>query len=221
MKGSVAGSAAVHVGLTLALLLFKPTREILVPGPDVVQVALVDAALAAAPPPAVKPAPESVPAPDEEGVRLEKPKREKDKPRPESAAPKTAPPAPPASTPPPATAASVVLPYASVGGGMRGQVAVDESNFEFAYYLQQVRLMIARNWAPAGGAPAGTRVEVYFRVSRDGSLTAPRIETSSGNAVFDQSAQRAIVVTGHLPPLPLGYSGSDLGIHFGFEYSGS
>jgi TonB family protein len=108
-----------------------------------------------------------------------------------------------------------------VGSGMAGQVAVDATNFEFAYYLQQVRSLIARNWAPSAGVPTGTRVEVYFRVSRDGSLTAPRIEVSSGNAYFDQSAARAVIVTGHLPPLPLGYAGGDLGIHFGFEYTGS
>ena len=100
-------------------------------------------------------------------------------------------------------------------------MAVDASNFEFAYYLQQVRISIARNWSPTAGVPAGTRVDIYFHVTRDGSLTSPRVETSSGNAYFDQSAVRAVIVTGHLPPLPLGYNGSDLGIHFGFEYTGS
>ena len=60
----------------------------------------------------------------------------------------------------------------------------------------------------------------YFRVDRSGALSGLRIDVGSGNAVFDQSALRAVVITQQLPPLPLGYSGADLGIHFGFEYTG-
>ena len=222
MRNAVLASAALHAALTLGLFLMRPAREVLVPGPDVVQVALIDAATVAPPAPApVRAAPEAVPASEDKGVRIEKPKREREKPRAEESetppARKPSAPAPPA----PATPSSIVLPYASVGGGMRGQVAVDESNFEFAYYLQQVRSLIARNWTPTAGVPPGTRAEVYFRVARDGSLTAPRVEVSSGNPYFDQSAARAVILTGHLPPLPLGYAGSDLGVHFGFEYSGS
>jgi colicin import membrane protein len=220
VRNAVLGSTAAHVLVVAALLVLRPAREVLVPGPDVVQVALVDATLAPTPPaPAQRSAPEAVAPAPEKGVRIVKP-REKAKPHPERQEKPKAAPAQPAPVAP-ASAASIVLPYASVGGGMRGQVAVDESNFEFAYYLQQVRTMIARNWSPASGSPPGTHVEIYFRVSRDGSLTSPRVEVSSGNDYFDQSAVRAVIVTGHLPPLPLGYSGGDLGIHFGFEYSGS
>ncbi len=217
MRSAVMGSAAVHVVLTLALFVVRSSKTLLVPGPDVVQVSLVDASLAAMPaPPAAKPAPEPVPDVEEQGVRIEKPRKEK--PQPERTQQAPAPPAPAPAAP--AAPQRVVLPYASMGGGMAGQVAVDASNFEFAYYLQQVRLQIARNWTPPGGMPTGTRVEIYFRVARDGSLTSPRIETTSGNGYFDQSAARAVIVTGHLPPLPLGYDGGDLGIHFGFEYTG-
>lgn len=222
MKGSLAGSAAVHVALTAGLFLWRAGGTVLVPGPDVVQVSLVDASLAALPAPAPTPAPAAEPkrerAPDEDtGIRLEKkPARKKEeKPRAET------PPAPaPSRASAPAAAPRVALPYADVGGGLRGQVAVDASNFEFAYYLQQVRVLIARNWTPQPGLPSGTRAEVYFRVARDGSLTAPVVERSSGNEYFDQSARRAVLVTGHLPPLPLGWAGADLGIHFGFEYTG-
>ena len=217
MRGALTGSALVHVAGAIVLLVTRPTRSILVPGPDVVQVALVDAALAAVPaPPVAASAPEPVPAVEEKGVRLEKAPKEKPRPEREEHA------KPAVAAPTPAAAPSrIVLPYANVGAGMSGQVAVDASNFEFAYYLQQVRISIARNWSPTAGVPAGTRVDIYFHVTRDGSLTSPRVETSSGNAYFDQSAVRAVIVTGHLPPLPLGYNGSDLGIHFGFEYTGS
>ena len=223
MRNAIVGSTILHVVTAAALLITRPSQTILVPGPDVVQVALVDDVLAAVPvPPETKPAPAPAPVPalEEKGVRLEKPRREQPRP-PQPERTESAPAPTPAAPAAPSGPARVVLPYATVGAGLAGQVAVDASNFEFAYYLQQVRTLIARNWSPSAGVPTGTRVEVYFRVSRDGSLSAPRIEASSGNAYFDQSATRAVIVTGHLPPLPLGYDGGDLGIHFGFEYTGS
>jgi hypothetical protein len=36
---------------------------------------------------------------------------------------------------------------------------------------------------------------------------------------FDHSALRAVMVSDPLPPLPLGFTGEDLGVHFGFEYA--
>lgn len=223
MRSSIAASAAVHVALTAGLFLWRTGGTVLVPGPDVVQVSLVDASLAAAPAAAPAPAPEpepkrEPPPAEETGIRIEK----RPKAKPEAKPREEAPPAPkPAQRPAPASAAPrIALPYAEVGGGMRGQVAIDASNFEFAYYLQQVRVLIARNWTPQPGLPAGMRAEVYFRVARDGSITAPVVERSSGNEFFDQAARRAVLVTGHLPPLPLGWAGADLGIHFGFEYTG-
>ena len=124
-------------------------------------------------------------------------------------------------TPPPASEEKhTVLPTRPSAPGMSGQVAVDDANFEFAYYLQMVRAQIARNWTPPAGSSTGARAEVYFRVTRSGEITGLRLETSSGGDYFDQTALRAVVITQQLPPLPLGYAGSDLGIHFGFEYTG-
>lgn len=220
MRSALVGSTAVHVLLTAGLFVWRTGGTVLVPGPDVVQVSLVDAKLGVAPAPAPAPAPEKRAEPpprEDEGIRIEKKPRSRREPKAREESPRPAParPAPASSEP------QVALPYADVGGGMRGQVAVDAKNFEFAYYLQQVRVLIARNWTPQPGLPAGTRVEVYFRVSRDGSITEPVVERSSGNEFFDQAARRAVLVTGHLPPLPLGWAGADLGIHFGFEYTGS
>jgi len=214
VRGALAGSAVVHGGLTLALFVLHPSHDVLVPGPDVVEVALVDPT-PAPPQPVAKASPEPAPPVEDRGVRIEKPR-----PAPPRAKPT---PPPPTPAPPVRTAeppARVVLAYAPVAGGLQGEVAVDQSNFEFAYYLQQVRSLIARNWAPPAGVPTGLKVTVYFKVSRDGSLSSPRVETSSGNPYFDEAASRAVIVTNHLPPLPLGYVGADLGVHFGFEYTG-
>lgn len=222
MRGTIAGSAALHAAALSVLLVVRPSQTVVVPGPDVVQVALIgEPAVLPEPAPVVRA--KDVVTPDEtEGLRIEKlkpkPKPEvKQQPKPLEPAPKR-PVEQPRDTPP--GAARTVLPYAPVAGGLSGQVAVDDANFEFAYYLQMVRAQIARNWTPPAGATTGARAELYFRVSRSGAISALRVESGSGNDVFDQSATRAVVITQQLPPLPLGYSGADLGIHFGFEYTG-
>ena len=146
---------------------------------------------------------------EEEGVKLTPEK----KPTP----PKPAPPReePPAAEPPAA------LPYAQVGApGLSGQIAVDSGDFAFAYYLRQVRSRIAQNWSPPAGLTAGTpiRAIVYFKIRRDGSVAGIRLETPSQQEFFDRSALRAVQLGDPMPPLPLGFQGSDLGVHFGFQY---
>lgn len=222
MRGTVLASTIVHGALVSVLFVVRPARDMVVPGPDVVQVALLGAPEPPPPAPVVK-ANDAVVPDETEGVQIEKPKA---KPKPEvkqtTKIPdqKAPPPKQPPPETPPTTERHTVLPYAAVGAGMAGQVAVDDSNFEFAYYLQMVRVQVARNWTPPAGSQTGARAEVYFRVNRSGEIFDLRLETTSGADYFDQTALRAVVITQQLPPLPLGYSGSDLGIHFGFEYTG-
>jgi TonB family protein len=220
MRATIAGSTAIHLGLLSVLFIVHPSRTLVLPGPDVVQVALIGE-LPPPPAPVVK-ANDAVVPDETDGVRIEKPRA---KPKPEVKQqpkpiepPKQAP--PPTDNPQPAAARNLVLPYAPVTSGVSGQVAVDDANFEFAYYLQIVRAQIARNWTPPAGSETGTRVEVYFRVTRSGSISGLRVDVGSGNDIFDDSAIRAVTITEQLPPLPLGYAGADLGIHFGFEYTG-
>lgn len=220
MRGTLVTSTLVHVSLLSLLFVVRPGRTIVVPGPDVVQVALLGELEPAPPPPVVK-ANDAVVPDESEGVRIEK---LRPKPKPEvKQQPK---PVEPVKGPPreeqaaPSSAPRTVLPYAEVGGGMAGQVAVDDANFEFAYYLQQVRAQITRNWATPSGTPPGTRAEVFFRVGRSGEISDIRLALSSGNDYFDQSALRAVLITQQLPPLPLGWSRPDLGIQYGFEFTG-
>ena len=213
MRGTTIASAGIHIGLVAALFLVRTPATIIVPGPEVVQVSLLDSPQM---PMITQPAPQPVKAPEPEqlkptedagGVRLEKPKPVKqNEPRQEQ------PPQP--ATPTPA------LPYASVGSsGLQGAIALD-SNFEFTYYLTLVRNRIAQSWSPPAGLAGGqpVRAVTYFRVARDGSITSIRLETGSGVEFFDRSALRAVQLSDPLPPLPLGYSGGDLGVHFGFQF---
>jgi protein TonB len=213
MRGSVTGSVAVHLFLLAVLFAVRQPVSIVVPGPDMVQVALVDPASLVAPAPAPEPAPKPEIKPDEikpeedTGVKLEPPKKKKkEEPRVE----------------PPKQAEAPALPTAAVGSsGLRGDLAVDSGNFEFTYYLILIRNRIASNWMPPAGISTGgnpVRAVVYFRVRRGGELSAVRLEAASGVEFFDRSAMRAVTISDPMPPLPLGFAGGELGVHFGFEW---
>ncbi len=215
-RAALTGSALVHVGVLAALFAVRQSEPLIVAGPDVVQVALLEPgalprSLPAAPPSAKAEMKMPDVAPEEaEGVKLVPPKR------------KAAAPAEPAreEAAPPATGAG--LPYARVGSaGLSGAVGVDARDFEFTYYLMLIRNKVAQGWTPPAGLETGrpVRAVVYFRVSRSGGVSAVRLETASGVEFFDRASLRAVTLSDPLPPLPLGFPGSHLGIHFGFEYA--
>lgn len=215
MRGAVLGSVTIHVLTLVVLFLMRGPTPIVVPGPEVMQVALVSPdspivpaiqAPAPTPPPRQQPAV----APEKgEGVKLAPPKPKKAEPEPKK-------------EPPPPSAAPA-LPSATVGtAGLRGQISVDSRDFEFTYYLILVRNRVAQNWTPPAGLGGGSTMQAvaYFQIGRDGSVRALRLETPSGLEYFDRSVTRAIMLSDPLPPLPLGFTGGSLGVHFGFEWGG-
>jgi len=214
-RGALVGSAVAHVTLLAVVFAVRQGEPLIVPGPDVVQVSLLEPGavprVVPAPAPAEKAAmkvPDIKPE-DAEGVKLVAPRKPA---RPATPAPEEA--APPSAGP--------ALPYARVGSaGLSGGLAVDARDFEFTYYLMLIRNKVAQNWAPPAGLEGGrpVRAVVYFRVGRGGGVSAIRLESGSGVEFFDRASLRAITLSDPLPPLPLGFPGSDLGIHFGFEYT--
>jgi len=94
-----------------------------------------------------------------------------------------------------------------------------DGDFRWAYYLSSIRNKIGQHWVPpAGLGGRAVRATVYFRIGRDGSVSLARLEDGSGVTFFDQTAMRALQSATPLPPLPAGYGGEWLGVHFGFEY---
>ena len=212
MRGAVIGSSVVHLAMLAVLLVVRTPASVIVPGPEVVQVSLLEPGPVTPPPPKVaEPPPEPTPAPvppvEDQGVKI---KPEKPKPRPQEPKPEKRPAAP-----------AQALPSASLGpSGLKGDVTLDASNFEFTYYLLLVRNKIASNWSPPAGLGGGGKVRavVYFRIGRDGQLSDIRLETGSGAEFFDRSTTRAVTLSDPLPPLPLGFTGPALGVHFGFDW---
>ncbi len=107
---------------------------------------------------------------------------------------------------------------ASDGGtGLVG--GLDQANFPYAWYVQNMQNTVIRNWSRTSNAQG--RVGVYFRILRDGTLEGWKVESPSGNYALDQSAINAVRRTGHIPALPDDFQGTELGVHFWFTYLGN
>ena len=109
-------------------------------------------------------------------------------------------------------------PTSGAQGGV-GLVGGVDGDFPFVWYLQQVQSRVTTNWNRVSSTQG--RVQIYFRIARDGSLDRVRIEIPSGNAAMDESARMAVLRSGPLQHLPEGYEGQYLGVRFWFTYLGN
>lgn len=101
-------------------------------------------------------------------------------------------------------------------------LALEVSNFPFTWYLQQVQRKVTEKWVqPTRTSGPGLRVVVLFEIARDGQVASSKVEQTSGNSWYDQSALRAIVEANPFPPLPEGFPGQSLRVHFGFDFKSS
>jgi TonB family protein len=57
-----------------------------------------------------------------------------------------------------------------------------------------------------------------FVIQRDGRLTNIEVERPSGYFALDQTAQRALMVTRQLPPLPAQFTEPTLTVHLFFRF---
>jgi TonB family protein len=109
----------------------------------------------------------------------------------------------------------------NLGGSYRGSLSLDNANFPFMYYLVLIRDKISENWNPdfvTQPLTEGQQVVIAFKIQKDGGISSPYIEKTSGIAYLDQSALRAVLSSVPFPPLPKEFGEEYLGIHFGFEY---
>ena len=93
---------------------------------------------------------------------------------------------------------------------------VEGRPFPFPGYLERLVAKIGRNWRRTPSQVPRQAV-VYFRVERSGRVSGIEVRESSGDFLFDQSAQRAVKDASPLPPLPDGYTGDYLGVVFDFN----
>ena len=104
----------------------------------------------------------------------------------------------------------------STGGtGGDGGIKVP-GNFCCPEYLVDLRDRITKNWNQnqkiAGKAVMG------FIIQRSGQITDIEVVKTSGNTILDLAAQRALINTRTLAPLPAGYTAQRLPVELEFEY---
>jgi TonB family protein len=104
----------------------------------------------------------------------------------------------------------------STGGGAGSGSFLDVANFCCPDYIVTMIERIRANWNPPTGIPGN--VLVKFTINRDGSVSAIESEKKSGTPTLDLSAQRAVVVTRTLPPLPAQFPNPTLTVHLNFQF---
>ena len=104
----------------------------------------------------------------------------------------------------------------SVSGA--GSLTLDVSDFPHAWYLRQVLQKVEERWQRQNQtAEPSQKPLIMVEIQRDGSVRAPRIEKTSGNAFYDQAALRAISDATPFPPLPQDWGRPSLRVMFRFE----
>jgi TonB family protein len=88
----------------------------------------------------------------------------------------------------------------------------------YSYYLNVILTRISDNWInPYVGSARTLNATVIFVIERDGTVRDVRIEKKSGDATYDASCERALLVLDRLPPLPPEFPGPQLKLHLEFE----
>ena len=100
------------------------------------------------------------------------------------------------------------------GGGTGGYL--DVGTFCCPDWLITMRRLIQSNWNPRQGVDGS--VIIKFVVQRDGRITNVEAEYPSGLPALDLTAQRAVLLTRQLPPLPPAFTDPTLTVHLRFNY---
>jgi TonB family protein len=103
----------------------------------------------------------------------------------------------------------------SGGGGAGGYT--DVANFCCPEYLSSAFAMIKANWNNRQNANGVTQMR--FVIQRDGRIVDVSVEKSSGVQTLDYYAQRALLLTQKVGPLPPAFPDAALVVHLQFEYT--
>lgn len=104
---------------------------------------------------------------------------------------------------------------ATGGGGGAGAAITDYADFCCPEYLNTLVQIVQRNWQQNQGVD-GT-VIVKFTIQRNGTLTDVQVEQQSV-PFLNLAAQRAVVQTKQVPPLPAAFTGNQLTVHLVFQF---
>ena len=92
----------------------------------------------------------------------------------------------------------------------------------YGWYVDSITRRISQNWLQSlvdQRVHAAPRVYLSFDIDRSGKISNITLMQPSGIPTLDRSAQRAILASNPLPPLPPDYRGSSVNVSFYFEYA--
>src|ERR1700733_8306259 len=155
-------------------------------------------------------------------VKAPKPKVE-----PKAPAAKSAPAAeaPPSNAIPASQGGRPALNYGafSTGAGQAGAVFGDATFGErYGTYVEAMQRRISQNWLKSlvdSNVTSAPRVYLEFEIGRDGTISNLVVQQPSNIPSLDRSAQRAILASNPLAPLPADYRGGNVKVRFYFEYT--
>jgi TonB family protein len=214
LLGHAAITAAVALAPAFAARLRKP--------PEFVQVRIVPVQALGVPEPVQveppKPKPTVLREPAERPVEKEPPPKKEEEPRaspsPESEKRSES----PVPTTPEQPSTAIQQRRGSPTGSPLGtspfgaDVGLDNPDFVYGYYIQQMLALIGNHWVRPPGA-GELKLTLHFRIQSDGSLTEIELVEPSGRDSFDLAGLRAVRLASPLPPLPRSYPHDTLGVN--------
>jgi periplasmic protein TonB len=111
--------------------------------------------------------------------------------------------------------------FSTQGGGQMGVGFGDAFGDKYSWYVQAMVRKISQNWLKGlvdSRVERAPKVFMTFDIQRDGTITNVEVKQSSNIPTLDRSAQRALLATKQLDPLPKDYLGSTVKVTFYFEY---
>ena len=92
------------------------------------------------------------------------------------------------------------------------------SDFKDLQYQKGVYKKVADAWKRPKEMPAaGKKTVIITSIMRDGTITGTKIHFGSGSEAWDQAAKAAVDKGAPFKPLPEGYKGPSVEVHFHFE----
>ena len=104
----------------------------------------------------------------------------------------------------------------STGGGPGVATTLDVANFCCPEYLTTMVTRIKAGWNSNQNITGLTLIK--FTIKRNGAMEDVMLEQSSGFPIADLAAQRAVILTKQLAPLPDAFPNPSLTVHLYFQY---
>ncbi len=107
---------------------------------------------------------------------------------------------------------------ATGAGPMASGPVVDMPSFKYDYYLGLIKNKVDNRWNQPVTLSKTRRALIEFTINRRGDVSNARVADSSGDSYFDQTALRAVTLSTPFPPLPKGFKGNSLRVHYRFIF---